>query len=111
VTDFRKIAGNYVKSWFILDALSIVPLDYFISIGGTSNFNSIFRFAKFGKVYKIVRLTRLIKFIKLLKKNGGILQQVSETLKINNGMERLIIFIFLFAIFVHVMSCMYIVLA
>lgn len=74
VTDFGKIARNYIKSWFIFDALSIVPLDYFVSVGGTSNFNSIFRFAKFGKVYKLVRLTRLIKFIKLLKKNGGIIQ-------------------------------------
>jgi len=62
-------------------------------------------------VYKIVRLTRLVKFIKLLKKNGGLLQQVSEKLRINNGMERLIIFISLFAVFVHVMACMFIVLA
>lgn len=62
-------------------------------------------------MYKIVRLTRLVKFMKLLKKNGGLLQQVSEKLRINNGMERLIIFITLFAVFIHVMACMFIVLA
>lgn len=58
-----------------------------------------------------MRLTRLAKIFKLLKKNRSFLYNLTEKLRINNGLERLIMFSFFFAIYIHVSACMYILLA
>lgn len=34
VFDHKKIVVNYLKGWFIFDALSIIPLDYLIMLAG-----------------------------------------------------------------------------
>jgi voltage-gated potassium channel Kch len=73
--------------------------------------NSLLRFAKFSKVYKIVRLTRLAKVFKVLKKNKTLLSKMTEKLRINNGFERLAIFVSFFALFIHVAACMFVLLA
>lgn len=114
VTEQKKIALRYIQSWLIFDVLSIIPFDYFIMSagGGTqSNVNSLLRFAKFSKIYKIVRLTRLAKVFKLIKKNKTLFSRLTEKLRISMGFERLVIFFFFFGIFIHVASCLYILLA
>ena len=37
VTDPRKIAVNYVKSWFVIDAVAAVPFDLLLFGTGTSD--------------------------------------------------------------------------
>lgn len=115
VTQHKRIMKNYIKFWFWIDLLSIIPFDYLFSSSGDNtsalNINALFRFAKFSKLYKIVRLTRLAKVFKLLKKNKALISRFSEKLKLNSGLERLCIFSFAFGIFIHVMGCMYVMLA
>jgi hypothetical protein len=64
------IAGTYLKSWFFLDVLSILPLDMMLT---GLNVNSLFRFARIGKLYKLIRMTRLAKLFKLLKGNKTVI--------------------------------------
>ena len=121
VTDHKRIAMRYIKGgWLIFDILSIIPLDHILSAGSgsssdggaeASDVNSLLRFAKFSKVYKIVRLTRLAKVFKVLKKNKTLLSKMTEKLRINNGFERLAIFVSFFALFIHVAACMFVLLA
>jgi hypothetical protein len=114
VTSHKRIAIAYLKLWFWFDILSIIPIDYFLMSSGQgsqSNVNSLLRFAKFSKIYKIIRLTRLAKVFKLLKNNKSLISKLTERLRISNGIERLLIFFYFFAIFVHVAACMFIVLA
>jgi hypothetical protein len=113
VTQHKRIMKNYIKFWFWIDLLSIIPFDYLFSGDSSSalNINALFRFAKFSKLYKIIRLTRLAKVFKLLKKNKALISRFSEKLKLNSGLERLCIFSFAFGIFIHVMGCMYVMLA
>jgi len=37
VADPRKIAVNYVKSWFVIDAIAAVPFDLLLFGTGTSD--------------------------------------------------------------------------
>jgi hypothetical protein len=53
----------------------------------------------------------MIKVIKILKQRGTLVNKISEKLKINSGLERLIIFSFLFILFTHVAACLFLVLA
>jgi len=51
----------------------------------------------------------MIKVIKILKQRGTLVNKISEKLKINSGLERLLIFSFLFVLFTHVSACLFIV--
>ena len=69
------------------------------------------RVARIGKMYKIVRLFRLVKVLKMVKSNKKLVHHFSEHMKINNGTERLLMFSGLFVIFVHVFSCLFVLMA
>lgn len=66
ITKKSEIARRYLKFWFWIDLVSILPLDLIEKAG--MNFNAILRFAKIGKLYKLIRLSRLAKLFKLLKR-------------------------------------------
>lgn len=87
--------------------MSVIPFD---AILGGSDMNDLFRFARIGKMYKLIRLFRLIKILKLIKSNKRLVHHFSERMRINSGTERLAFFSFFFVIFLHVSSCLFIML-
>lgn len=66
MTDKDKIAKEYIKSWFIIDFISILPIDY-IMLSSSNQATILARFARIGKLYKLIRMIRLAKVLKLLK--------------------------------------------
>ena len=105
-TDKSKIAKSYMKTWFFVDLISILPIDM-INMAGT-NANALLRFAKIGKLYKLIRLSRLAKLFKLLKGNNAVFSQMSNSMQLSSGVER-IVFIAIFAVFFfHISSCMFV---
>jgi hypothetical protein len=87
----------------------VLPFDAILD--GNANANSLMRIARIGKMYKIVRLFRLVKVLKMIKSNRKLVHHFSEHMKINNGTERLLMFSGLFVIFIHVFSCLFVMLA
>lgn len=70
IYDRKKIALNYVKGWLIIDIISVIPFDAFLTRkGGVS---SIAKFARFGRLYKIIRILRLAKLFKILKSKNTV---------------------------------------
>ena len=66
IIDCRKhISKGYLKGWFMVDVLAIVPFDMFFETSKEST--HLVRFARIGKLYKLVKLTRLLRIIKFLK--------------------------------------------
>ena len=64
IQDRRIIAKNYLRFWFWIDMISILPFD---AISSSLGAGVLLRFAKIGKLYKLIRLSRLAKLFKLLK--------------------------------------------
>lgn len=69
VTDHKVIAKKYLRGWFWLDFISILPMDY---IFNAMDVNQFARILRIGKIYKLVRMTRLIRFLKLIKDRNRI---------------------------------------
>jgi lysylphosphatidylglycerol synthetase-like protein (DUF2156 family) len=69
ITDRKLIAARYLRGFFILDLLSIIPFDYLAQdeSAAASDANSLLRIFKVGKLYKILRLVRLVKVFKMIK--------------------------------------------
>ena len=73
ITDKKKIAKQYLKGWFLIDFLSILPIDIMLMVNNEANM--LVRFARIGKLYKLIRMIRLAKVFKLLKSRNGVINQ------------------------------------
>ena len=71
MTDKKKIAKKYLKGWFWVDLISILPIDV-ILVSSQSKATILARFAKIGKLYKLIRMIRLAKVLKLLKSKNTV---------------------------------------
>ena len=70
--------------------------------------NEVVRLTKIGRMYKMVKLTKLLRLMKIIKNKSAIMQQVEQTMKIGVGLQRLIFFFAFFLIFIHIVSCLWV---
>jgi hypothetical protein len=99
------IAKEYLKSWFIIDLLAIVPFDLLISY---NNYQEIIRIARLGKISKLIKMTRLLRILKIVKQRNQLMRYMNDFLKIGLGFERLIFFALIFFLLCHVLTCMWV---
>ena len=94
----KRIIHNYIKSWFVIDVLSIVPFNYFTFINHNTH-----------QVFRVLRMFKLIRITKLLKNNNAqkVITQLFERIKISQNIKRLIIFIYIFLLLNHISSCIW----
>lgn len=69
----RRIAKHYLKTWFFVDFISAIPIDYIFMIFDTSGPNTtiwevsralkFLRFAKLLSLIRLLRLSRLMRFV------------------------------------------------
>lgn len=104
--DKKYLARQYLAFWFWVDFIAILPMDVIMRSGAEANI--LLRFAKIGKLYKLIRLSRLAKLFKLLKGQNQVFSQLSSSMMLSSGVERLV-FIGIFAIFfLHISSCLFV---
>lgn len=110
VDDHRQIAKNYLLSWFIVDLISIFPIEPIISAlskSPTLKINSLARIARINKLYKVVRLFRLSKLGKILQKKKLGPSNLNTELKLKDGKERLVFTALIFILFIHITACLW----
>lgn len=60
----QLIKLHYLRTWFIMDLLSTIPLDVVFQYG---NLSKVVRFAKIGKIYKLIRVTKMVRLLQSAK--------------------------------------------
>ena len=65
IDDRKTIAKTYIKGWFMVDLLAIIPFDRIIN--SSNEYNQLARVARVGRLYKLVKLTRLFRMLKVVK--------------------------------------------
>lgn len=109
VTNKWKIAKKYGKSWFLLDVLGCLPINY-IQISGQENsntgdtYNRLIRLLRLPRMYRLLRVFRLMKMLRVFRSNRQI-QRLINTLKVNSGVLRLLRFSLTILIIVHISGC------
>ena len=104
--DNRKIiAIAYLKSWFFIDTIAIIPFEAFL---GGSGMNEVVRLARIGRLYKLIKLTKLLRVFKIVKDRSKFLKYVQDMLQLGYGFERLIFFVLVFLIMCHIVSCLWV---
>lgn len=106
-----KIIVNYLKSWFIIDVLSILPISTIMQPNSkkSANYSSLLRIARLPKLYRLVRLTKLFRMIKMVKKGNmnKFTKFIMDKIKLTPNMEKLLYFICGFLILNHCSACIW----
>jgi hypothetical protein len=104
----KEIALEYLKSWFPIDLISVIPFDLIITYG---QFTRIARISRISKISKIIRMTKMVRLLKIGKVRTKLFKNFSQMTEINAGLERLIFLMIFFVVMVHVIACLWIFIA
>lgn len=55
---------TYVRSWFFIDLISVIPFDLIFAY---SSINRMARITRIGKLAKIVRMFKMVRLLKIAK--------------------------------------------
>ena len=113
------IALTYMRGWFFIDLLAILPIGYIQKLmpvensdvaaddSSASSVNGIVRIARIGRMYKLIKLTRLIRIFKIFKSKGSLFKKAKGKLNLGEGFERLVFFILMSGMICHIVACMW----
>jgi len=115
-SDRAKIVCNYLKSWFIIDLLAVIPFETIMKAFSQSdsagsldtditNFGKV---AKFSRIYRAFKLARMFKTAKMVKERRKLRRTVPKGLRIKVAFERLWLFLVFFFLTVHIQACIWV---
>ncbi|EZA52675.1 Potassium/sodium hyperpolarization-activated cyclic nucleotide-gated channel [Ooceraea biroi] len=68
ILDPKLIAKHYLRTWFFLDLISSIPLDYiFLIFNQINDFSESFQLLHAGRALRILRLAKLLSLVRLLR--------------------------------------------
>ncbi|CAF4419925.1 unnamed protein product [Rotaria sp. Silwood2] len=104
----RLIAINYIKTWFILDLLSSLPVDYFFLLFDTGDHSGGYTIARTGRAIKVLRLVKLLSLLRLLRLSRLVryIHQWEEFLSIASMVMRILNLIALIILLAHWNGCL-----
>ncbi|TNV86814.1 hypothetical protein FGO68_gene1058 [Halteria grandinella] len=106
INTHKKIAKNYLLSWFAVDLISVVPIDFILLSSGS--YNKIARLARIGKLYQLVRMTKVVRLLKVIQQRNKLGKHMNEVLKISLGFERYIFMLIIYLVLQHIIACLWI---
>ena len=107
----KKLALNYIKSWFFLDILTIFPWNLFHPRdSGEENRDQLIKAQEFYRVIRVFKILKLLRLVKLSKLKRNLRKEedsfIGKILK-NSGIINLIITFLMYILFNHLMACLW----
>lgn len=112
------VRKTYLKSWFFIDVLSVIPFDYLLKLlhklteeeGSVASGRSakMIRLARLGRLARLIRLAKLVNLRKFAKKANNMIREIGIS---KPGLEFIgrILYLTCFVLFVtHVAGCLWI---
>jgi hypothetical protein len=106
VTDYKKIARNYIWGWFIIDSLAFIPLsNVFQDVSSnTAIVNQLLRILRLPRLYRLIKIFRIAKSEHTIK-NTVMINHILMNLHLNLGVARLVKVLLHFFFLCHIVSC------
>ncbi|KAG2496753.1 hypothetical protein HYH03_005162 [Edaphochlamys debaryana] len=102
VADRWRIARHYLKTWFVLDVICVIPYD--LITAGTMGFLSmlkLLRVIRVGKVIRMIKMYRLLRVVRLPR----ILERME--MYIDRGVLQVMAFILSVGLLAHLSACVF----
>ena len=103
---------NYLKSWLFIDIIGIFPFQFFLdestndSSNDVSGYNDFMKMLRLPRLYRLMKLTRLYKVMN--RREGiNIMRKIQNFFKLNSSLVKVLKFLFMVIVFVHLMGCLW----
>jgi len=118
ITDPGKIARHYLASWFMVDLISVLPVDLAIRIsegmficsfnfdGCPDDKGTVSTAGQYVKVFKMLRLVRLVKLLRLARLSRLVVKYQDELFNVLRLMATLKLIVFLLYLG-HIFGCIF----
>ena len=112
IDDHKVIACEYLKGWFWIDTIAIIPFQLMMPAaeegegGSNADVNGIVRILRVGKLTKLVKIVKLLRLMKFLKNDNRVQSITRDSMQLNVVVERLVFLILFSTLSVHIVSCM-----
>lgn len=80
VSSRRAICCHYVRSWFILDLISVLPFSLIFK----SSTNQLGKLAKMPRVFQLLKTIRFMRLLKVVKARKIIKKQAAKSLRVRS---------------------------
>lgn len=104
VVSRRKICWRYVRSWFLVDLLASIPFQVFEAGMESQQYNKLVRLLRLPRLYKLLRLVRLVKMMRVKASKK---QRLLKALEVNRATVKMLKFISVYFLLVHIISCVW----
>eukprot|EP00002_Diphylleia_rotans_P017407 TRINITY_DN3380_c0_g1_i1.p1 TRINITY_DN3380_c0_g1~~TRINITY_DN3380_c0_g1_i1.p1 ORF type:complete len:701 (+),score=113.48 TRINITY_DN3380_c0_g1_i1:74-2176(+) len=81
VVDGKEIARNYLRNWFVIDVISILPYEFMLNQFQSGSISRIPRLLRILRLIRLTRLMRLFRLSRIFHKWFGHVQLVQMTLR------------------------------
>jgi len=71
----QDIATDYIKGWFIIDLISVIPFDLIFE---SSNANRVTRVSRIGRISKIIRMIKMVRLLKIAKVHSKLMKNFQQ---------------------------------
>ncbi|OMJ89207.1 hypothetical protein SteCoe_8684 [Stentor coeruleus] len=105
IKDKKLIFLNYLKSWLIFDFIASFPMQ--LVFENDNKYNSLLRVTRMQRLYRVLRIAKVLRLIKVFK-NKDQRKYINLILKVSIGLERLIYFLLLLGVIIHIIACMWV---
>eukprot|EP01048_Picozoa_sp_COSAG05_P009401 COSAG05_NODE_769_length_7449_cov_7.225034_1_plen_928_part_00 len=102
-THHKKVAIHYIRTWFIIDVLSALPINFMLGHETLGGANRLPRLLRIPKLVRMVRLLRLIRLVKLLRATSVF--DTLSTAGVHPRLSRAIKLVLLTLVGSHVVAC------
>lgn len=114
IEDRTIIAQTYLKGWFFIDVISIMPFDRMIS-GSSNGDTSVEDSSASSGISRLTKVLKLIKLLRLAKLNKGssaeLFDKIQEFFGITQSFKWMFGFFFAFISFAHLICCFWIIIS
>ena len=106
IANLRKQFMIYLKTWLLIDLLSIFPFQLFRFGSEGDQYNDLIKILRLPRLYRLIRIARMVKALQKVKKNKYI-QWLQDVIHLHQGVLRMLNFILLVIIVVHLFGCLW----
>lgn len=104
IVDLKLIAMKYIKGWFLLDLLAVLPVQLFEAIMNGGQSFKLARLARIPRLYRLIRILRMVKMFRIFRKQS-IFKDILNSMDMHSGLIRMLKVIIFTGFLVHIMSC------
>jgi len=107
VTNRRLIFKRYLRSWFISDVLSCLPIitsELWLGMEGQGQYSELLRLLRLPRLYRLAKIIRILDTSSPAGQNR-LLEKCKDVLKLNHGSVKLLTTVLMIGIAIHLAAC------